>query len=209
MNRVLILIALGACLAVSGCAGGLMGTGVGDGRVSDFEAGALNVGGELAGVSGAGTKAQKILPPSRPAAAEAAAMRFQLLSTYTNHWDSKGTVTHPPYYFRIDPDFGSITGRYGAVSTDAKQPAIDPAVQAAIEAAVKGALAGAPSSGWIGGGPKWVTNGVPVWPGGSGQIIPNNWVMGTNGLMVPPPPGAGDDDQRELDEAEAVAVGGG
>lgn len=140
MKRVWSLIALGACLAVcGGCGsmgrtGGLFGTGVGDGEVSDLEAAALNIGGEAAGVYGIGTKAQKVRPPSKPDAAEAAAMRFPLLSTTTQYWDSVGTVVKPPIHFRVDPEYGSVTGTYGVAKAPAA-PAVDPAlVQAVLDA---------------------------------------------------------------------------
>ena len=132
---------MAAVLLCGGCAGGMFGTGIGDAKVSDLEAAAMNAGGYAAGVSGVGDMAQKFLgSPSKVRAAPS----FPLLGLTTNHWDSKGTVTHPPYFFRVDPDYGSITGTYGAVSAPA-QPTIDPAIMAIIQKAIADALQGDPA----------------------------------------------------------------
>lgn len=78
MNRVVSLIALGACLAVCGCGslgkpGGIAGTGLGDLEVSDTEAGWLDM---LR--PGGGKIAQQFMPPKKPAeAALAEAMAAQ------------------------------------------------------------------------------------------------------------------------------------
>lgn len=96
--------------------------GVGDGKVSDTEAGLL----DLAGYS-AGQKAQRVLgaPPK--------GRQYRLVGEATSFWDSVGTVVHPPIHFRVDPDFASMTGTYGAVQSP-QALEIDPAVIAQVAA---------------------------------------------------------------------------
>lgn len=81
--------------------------------VSALEA-PLNVAGQRVGVSSAGTLLLRADAAAVKAWGADKERRYKLLSETTNHWDSTGQATHPPYYFAVVPEYAPVTNQYAA-----------------------------------------------------------------------------------------------
>lgn len=145
--------------------GGVMGTGVGDGNVSDDERSAMNLG-----YAGSGDVAQRLLgkPPQKPAG-----QQFPQVGVITNNFDALDTPVTLPIRQVLVPIYGSVTNVLGLPSAPAT-PANDELIRRMLEDYAAGRLAVQPGTNGV------TTNAILLPP--PGQTNPGS------SSAVPPRP---------------------